>query len=379
MPGDLRRLGRLARPASTGVEALATESAAPRRSTPARRRTARARRARREFASAGRVRRIAPWLARAARAGETSDDGRPSAPRPSARPRRALGRMLDRRALAADLERRGRSRSDARAGRAGRGCRRPARISRRRPRTRGRLLAPAASGSPSGPTALAEAMDFRSLYKPDRHLFAIGYNLGAGPARRRLLRPARLRVVPDQLPGGRPGRGAPPALVPARPALHPRRRPDRPDLVGRHDVRVPDAPAAAAQPARARCSTEACRDRRGPADRVRPAERRPLGDLRVGLQRRSTPTATTSTSRSACPGLGLKRGLERDLVIAPYATALATMIRPREALRELPPAGRRGGRGAVRLLRGDRLHAATGSPRASARSSSGRTWPTTRG
>jgi cyclic beta-1,2-glucan synthetase len=32
------------------------------------------------------------------------------------------------------------------------------------------------------------------------------------------------------------------------------------------------------------------------------------------------------------PGLGLKRGLERDLVIAPYATALATMVRPREAL-----------------------------------------------
>ena len=32
------------------------------------------------------------------------------------------------------------------------------------------------------------------------------------------------------------------------------------------------------------------------------------------------------------PGLGLKRGLEQDLVIAPYATALATMLAPREAL-----------------------------------------------
>ncbi len=32
------------------------------------------------------------------------------------------------------------------------------------------------------------------------------------------------------------------------------------------------------------------------------------------------------------PGLGLKRGLDKDLVVAPYATALAVMMRPREAL-----------------------------------------------
>ena len=32
------------------------------------------------------------------------------------------------------------------------------------------------------------------------------------------------------------------------------------------------------------------------------------------------------------PGLGLKRGLEQDRVIAPYATAMATMLVPREAL-----------------------------------------------
>ena len=32
------------------------------------------------------------------------------------------------------------------------------------------------------------------------------------------------------------------------------------------------------------------------------------------------------------PGLGLKRGLEQDLVVAPYATALAAIVRPREAL-----------------------------------------------
>jgi cyclic beta-1,2-glucan synthetase len=32
------------------------------------------------------------------------------------------------------------------------------------------------------------------------------------------------------------------------------------------------------------------------------------------------------------PGLGLKRGLENDRVVAPYATAMAAMIAPREAL-----------------------------------------------
>src|SRR5207237_9613834 len=32
------------------------------------------------------------------------------------------------------------------------------------------------------------------------------------------------------------------------------------------------------------------------------------------------------------PGLGLKRGLAQELVVAPYATALAVMVRPQEAL-----------------------------------------------
>jgi cyclic beta-1,2-glucan synthetase len=45
------------------------------------------------------------------------------------------------------------------------------------------------------------------------------------------------------------------------------------------------------------------------------------------------------------PGLGLKRGLGRDLVIAPYATALAAMIRPHEALRNLRRLAALGGEG----------------------------------
>jgi cyclic beta-1,2-glucan synthetase len=45
------------------------------------------------------------------------------------------------------------------------------------------------------------------------------------------------------------------------------------------------------------------------------------------------------------PGLGLKRGLEDDLVIAPYATALAAMYNPRAAVENLEAIEALGGRG----------------------------------
>ena len=57
------------------------------------------------------------------------------------------------------------------------------------------------------------------------------------------------------------------------------------------------------------------------------------------------------------PGLGLKRGLAEDLVIAPYATAMALMVAPRRSLREPATAGGRGARGRLRFLRGGGLHA----------------------
>ena len=56
------------------------------------------------------------------------------------------------------------------------------------------------------------------------------------------------------------------------------------------------------------------------------------------------------------PGLGLKRGLADDLVVAPYATALAAMVDPRGGA-ELPPPDPGRARGPVRLLRGRGLHA----------------------
>ena len=46
------------------------------------------------------------------------------------------------------------------------------------------------------------------------------------------------------------------------------------------------------------------------------------------------------------PGLGLKRGLTRDLVIAPYATALAVMVQPSKALENFRRMAADGGEGA---------------------------------
>ena len=54
---------------------------------------------------------------------------------------------------------------------------------------------------------------------------------------------------------------------------------------------------------------------------------------------------TYQYSSFGVPGLGLKRGLSEDVVVAPYATALAAMINPMEAVQGFgaPRRGRRGG------------------------------------
>jgi cyclic beta-1,2-glucan synthetase len=54
---------------------------------------------------------------------------------------------------------------------------------------------------------------------------------------------------------------------------------------------------------------------------------------------------TYQYSNFGVPGLGLKRGLGEDLVIAPYATALASMFDPRAALKNLTRIEVEGGRG----------------------------------
>jgi cyclic beta-1,2-glucan synthetase len=54
---------------------------------------------------------------------------------------------------------------------------------------------------------------------------------------------------------------------------------------------------------------------------------------------------TYQYSAFGVPGLGLKRGLSQDLVIAPYATALAAMVEPSAAVRNLARLSAAGGRG----------------------------------
>ena len=67
---------------------------------------------------------------------------------------------------------------------------------------------------------------------------------------------------------------------------------------------------------------------------------------------------TYQYSSFGVPGLGLKRGLSEDVVVAPYATALGAMIQPEAAVRNF--ARLRSGRSgrAVRLPGGARLHGA---------------------
>ena len=54
---------------------------------------------------------------------------------------------------------------------------------------------------------------------------------------------------------------------------------------------------------------------------------------------------TYQYSNFGIPGLGLKRGLGENLVIAPYATALATMVDPRAACANLARLAKAGARG----------------------------------
>ena len=78
------------------------------------------------------------------------------------------------------------------------------------------------------------------------------------------------------------------------------------------------------------------------------------------------------------PGLGLKRGLAEDLVIAPYASALALMVAPEAACRNLRAAGRRGPAKAPTASTRPSTTRPRGCRRAQRASPSGSSWPITR-
>ncbi len=72
---------------------------------------------------------------------------------------------------------------------------------------------------------------------------------------------------------------------------------------------------------------------------------------------------TYQYSNFGVPGLGLKRGLSEDAVVAPYATALAAMVDAARGGAKLRASGRRRRPWPVRLVRGARLHAGASARR----------------
>ena len=74
------------------------------------------------------------------------------------------------------------------------------------------------------------------------------------------------------------------------------------------------------------------------------------------------------------PGLGLKRGLGDDVVIAPYASVMAMMVSPAAASANLQRLASRGRARPLRLLRGDRLHPGAAAAWARARRWCARSW-----
>ncbi len=211
--------------------------------------------------------------------------------------------------------------------------------------------------------AMAGAMDFRFLYKADRHLFAIGYNVAQGQSGLGVLRPVGLRGAAGELPGHCPRRCAAPSLVPPGPSRGPGRGTVVPGVVGRHHVRVPDAAAVSPPLHRAPCCEESCEASVGEQMAYGGERRVPWGISESAFSSQYV-SFDYQYQTFGVPALGLKRGLAQDLVIAPYATALAAMVRPHDALRNFRQLGGRGSGGQVRLLRGHRLHAqpAAGEP-----------------
>ena len=187
-----------------------------------------------------------------------------------------------------------------------------------------RLRKRLARRSQPGRAALFDAMDFRFLFDPDRGLFSIGYRVADGALDAGyydlLASEARLTSLIAIAKGDVPathwfrlGRALTPVgdgaallswsgsmfeyLMPSLVMYTPRAQPARPDLPARgaraRSSMAPSAACPGASPSR----PTTC----------------------------ATAPIPTSTRPSACPGSASSAGLEEELVIAPYATALAAM------------------------------------------------------
>ena len=89
-------------------------------------------------------------------------------------------------------------------------------------------------------------------------------------------------------------------------------------------------------------------------------------------------TLTYQYSGFGVPGLGLKRGLSEDMVIAPYATALAAMIVPSAALENFKRIAKAGGEGRYGFYEALDYTRRRGCPKAKMWPSSTHTWRITR-
>ena len=119
-------------------------------------------------------------------------------------------------------------------------------------------------------------------------------------------------------------------LVRPRPPAHQRGRRAGAAVVERLDVRVPDAAAGDADLRRTRCSTRPAR-RRWSARSSTAGSAACRGASPNPATTRSTLQLNYQYRAFGVPGLGLKRGLADDLVVAPYASALALMVAPEAA------------------------------------------------
>ena len=211
--------------------------------------------------------------------------------------------------------------------------------------------------------SMALEMEFDFLLDPERMLLSIGYLVARRHARRQLLRPAGLGGAARKLLRHRQGRRSGAPLVPPGPRGDAGRPWRGADLVVGIDVRISDAVAghagAGRKPARADQSAD-----RAPADRLR---RQTLGvpwGVSESAYNARDLEFTYQYSNFGVPGLGLKRGLADNVVVAPYATALATMVDPQAAVRQFGAARRSRRARPLRLLRGAGLHAGPGARRA---------------
>ena len=196
--------------------------------------------------------------------------------------------------------------------------------------------------------ASSTAMNFRLPLRPAtadlRDRLSPRRRGGSRATRLLVLRPARLGSTAGELRRHRQGRRARQPLVPPGTAADQRGWRVDAAVVERDAVRVPDAPAG---------DEELSRDAAG---RSRAAARyggRSSTDASSGVPWGISESGFNAVDRHGnyqykafgVPGLGLKRGLGDDLVVAPYATALAAMVDPTRAAQNFRRLAREGAEG----------------------------------